>query len=427
MFGPLNNFYTSAIVYIIRVSSLLIGIVSIVIIDRFWGQGAVGRYQISIQFLNFTSIIALFGLQTLFLREAARLDHKSDRSKLANRCMKYIIILSISISTLLFLISEPVIRNIFKNQISIWMFYSIVFAIPFYSMMTFSAEYIRIEKDSIRSETMQSLIPKAVFIILLVMGLTTTLEMPNAPVLALSTSLILSGSVFSSWVLKDAGFLKDTLGSRFKPIVEKVEFLREALPIAQSNILMLLSGQALILILAFFTTPEEVATYGISLQFSALISFYSMSIMRIYAPKFSASDGTSPNRTQSLVRNSVRLNFFGSILIFGMFLFLIVPISSWLRGDYLGLKEVYMWLSASVLANVLTGPSGMLMDMFRMSRTRRNILIVTASVSLTLALLGIWHSGALGLAKSIFLATLLSNLLGAYVLYKVKGIICIIH
>ena len=407
----------------IKVMGMLIGYAFILILSRNFGAKAVGIYQISLQFIVIASTISLLGFNQAIIRFSSELISKNHISELKKIIKKFSFIsflLSIAIATTIYFFSKELTGLLLKDQDLIIVFKLLSIALPFYTLNLLYVELMRGLKK-IKASEMLRIFSTSLFNLIIFLSIIRFFEFNYLlPVISYETAIfitfVLSFYYASRFLNKNAN---NNVEDETK---ENRKYISTSFTLYQSILLMMLSNQILIFILAYYTKPEEVGIYNTALQIASLSSFVFGAVITITAPKFSELYRHSKNEFSKMVRFSSKLIFWstGSIAI------VTILLSHWLMGlfgkEFIVGASILSILSLGNFINAFTGPSGILLDMIGKQIIRRNILFINTVIIFTLSLILIPRFGGIGLAYTNLISTIISNFVGVVYIKKNLGI-----
>lgn len=208
------------------------------------------------------------------------------------------------------------------------------------------------------------------------------------------------------------------------PITTK-EMLRVSAPMMSAKYLTMIYTWLDILILAWYANEDKVAVYRVATRLTSLATIPLVSINSIAGPKFAEAYG---NNDQKGLRNSVkqatRMIFWSCIPI--LFIFLVFPkwgLYTFGKG-YTDTEAVTVFLIVTLgqVANVLTGPVTVLLNMTGRQKVTMYYALATVVIDVTLNLILIPMYGIIGAAIATAVARTVLNVGCALQIYFTMGI-----
>jgi len=408
---------------IIKIAGMFVGYAFVMILSRNYGAEAVGIYQIALQFMGIMATIALFGFNTSIIRFTAELVSKNHISEL-KRILKKFSLIAFSISVLLsitiYSLAENLAEYFLKDKSLALIFQMLSFVLPFFTLNQLYVELIRGLKKIKTSEFLRLFSIRFFNLIGFLVVLWFVKFNNYLPIITFEVALVLSSVLAFYFVYK---YIKQ---KELLDVEEKIKIDRKELSISftmyQSILLMMLSNQILIFVLAYYTNPAQVGIYNIAFQISNLTIFVAGSIMTIMMPKFSEIYHNERDNFKNIVRFSSKLFFWTA----GVLSIITIMFSHWLMSifgeEFIAGSLILTILSIGNLLNAITGVGGALLDMVGKQGLRRNILLFNTMVTLILGTYFINQFGAIGLAYAVLVRMTISSILSVYFIKKLFDI-----
>jgi len=402
---------------VIKLASILIGYVFIMILSRNYGAKAVGIYQIALRFMTVTALISLFGFNNSIIRFTAELVSKNHIKELV-RVQKKFSLISSSISTVMavgvFVFSEELAEQFLKDKNLAIVFQSVSIAMPFFTLNQLYVEIIRGFKKIKVSEFFRLFSVRFFNLIGFLIAIWILKFNNFLPVITLVIAMVISFILVLIFIKK---YFKEKLPYN---INEKLrvdrKYISTSFTMYQSVLLMVLSNQALVFVLAYYTNPAEVGVYNVAFQIASLTILITQSIASILMPKFSESFYSHKNDFSSLVSFSAKI-FFWSSAISSIITIIFSDLLMGLFGDEFASNSfLLIILSCANLFNASTGVGGLIVDMIGLQKIRRNILFINTTLTLLLSFLLIPTYGAYGASLVFMFNVIFGNIIGIAVL-----------
>lgn len=408
---------------ITKVVSMIIGYSFIMILSRNYGAEAVGIYQIALQFMSIIVAIALFGFNQSIIRFTAELVSKSHIKELISIQRRFSII-SFAIATIfaivVFVYSKQIATTFLKDESLDIVFQSLSFVLPVITLNNLYVETIRGLKKIKISEFFRFFSVRFFNLIGFLIAI-WFMEFNNLlPIITFEIATFLSFLLVFYFARK---YLREKLVNNIdnKESMNR-KYISTSFIMYQSIILMMISNEALVFILAYYTDPAEVGIYNIAFLIANLTVFVFGAVTTITAPKYSELYNGNKEIFQKTVRFSTKMIFWSA----GIISVVTIIFSDLLMGifgtEFLAGSLILIILSLGNFINAFTGSSGLLLDMVGKHHIRRNILIFNTVITLILSFSLVPSYGALGLAYSSLANMIIGNFIGAYYVYKNLGV-----
>ena len=403
-----------------RILATGMGLISSIIIARFYGAEIIGILAIMNSFLMIATIFTILGANISILRlmpEHLAIYSPTSAFKLYRKIKHLVIGASLIAGALFFMCANFIANKIFSNpQISFYFTLSAVIII-FKSLMILNTQTLRGLK-LIRAFSIMLVMPQTFNLILLIL-IGFLISSKNVPVYALLGSFGLTG-ILSLFIIEHRLKSQMKPTDRVKPISSS-EILAISLPMLMSSSLVFIIGQTGVIMLGMFGNEAEVGYYAIAMKLALLTTFILQAINSMAAPKFSELFSSGDiEKLFYIAKKSAKLIFWTtSPILFGLLIFG-KPLISILFGD--DFSVAYPALVVLVLGqfvNSISGATGLFMNMTGNQSVFRNILFVAALLNIGLNLLLIPEMGFHGAAVSSMISIVFWNVITlAYMKFK---------
>ncbi len=408
---------------LIKIAGLLVGLVFIATLSNKYGAEAVGIYQIAVQFILVISMISLLGFNQAIILFSAQLASKKHISELKKVVINYSLItfaFSVLISLLVAIFSKELASSLLKDDQLSGIFIFISFSIPIYALNLLYVEFIRGLKKIKLSEFLRVFFIRFLNLVLFLLLVTFFNYNVYWPVITYEVAILVT-FLFSLFYVVSAINLK-----KVENVVDigtkKNKYFSTSFTMYQSILLMLMSSNVAVFVLAYYSNPAEVGIYNIAFQLAALTTFVFSAVTTILAPKFSELHLNNINEFKKTVRFSSKIIFWTT----GTISIITIVLSGWLMrlfgNEFDSGQMILVVLSLANLINSMTGPSGVLLDMVGRQHIRRNILLISTIITLILAFILINRFGAIGLAYALLVDSIICNCIGVVYVKKELGI-----
>lgn len=390
-------------------------------VSKAYGEGVLGKLSIIQSILMVVTIFSVFGLNISALRIIPeQIVKKSYYSAfLAYKEMIKIVFI------MAFVVSMCVV--FFSNKISTWYFsgiddifcvYIVAFALFFKSFYDLNVEVVRSFK-SIKLYSFLLLSPNFSMFIFLILNFFIVQNESGV-----FYSLVFSWSLVSMFGMIITGFYfykRVDRTSCFERLGTS-EILNISFPMMTTASINLLIAQIGLLVLGYYSSPEDVGHYSVAVKLSTLIAFVAQSVNSMAAPKF--AEIYSRNNMVDLfivAKKTTKMIFFLSLPLL-LFMVLWGEDVLLMFGD--GFCVVYFPLLLLLLGqfvNSFCGPVGYFMDMTGNQTGYRNIIFVSCLFNFLLCMFLVPKIGIYGATISSLVCTVVLNVLSFCFLLKKYG------
>ena len=376
----------SSTVFAAMIIATLLGLVFNLLVARIYGTESMGILALVNSFLAIALLPSLFGFNTSVLRfipEYLRKSSFASAFSIYKKMFVTVVIISLSVSVLLFFSSDIVAEYIFKKPELSFLFAIVSFFIVIKALTSFNQSTIRAFKDIKYFSLLSVFAP--VFNILILFLITYFYYDKSTPVYAiLITSVLMLILTFY--------FLKKTINKiKSKSIQENTQtpnikqIINTSFPMFLTSAMGLVLTQTDIVMLGIFTSVEDVGVYAIVVKLALLTTFVLSSINAVIAPKFSeyyhSGDMQKLNNT---VQKSAKLIFYSTLpIVLGLFVFGKFALGLFDDEFVLGYIALCILLVGQFV-NIASGSVGYLMNMTGYQNEYNYIMIVSALVNVVL-------------------------------------------
>jgi len=394
---------------VFKIGGLFIGYVFIMFLSRNYGAATVGVYQLFVQSIRFSS----------------ELIARNNISELKFILKKFILItvfISLVISSIAYVWASDLAALFLKDENLQYIFEVIAFTLPLFAINILFVETIRGFKKVKVSEFLRLFFTKFLTLLIFLSILTSIQFNLSLPIISYSIATILTLILSSYFLIK---YLKKYSKNAVAEVVNSVKnrYISTSFTMYQSILLMTISNQLIIFILAYYTEPASVGIYNVAYQLAALSTFVFSAVVTITAPKYSE---LFHNSSREIFQQTV---LFSSKLIFwttGSIAILTIIFSSWLMSmfgdEFISGSVILILLSIGNFINAFTGPGGLLLDMTGRQSVRRNITFLGIFITLPLSFFFIPTYGAIGLASLLLINKIICNFTSVYYIKNSLGI-----
>ena len=408
-------FKKSLNVFIIRILSILSGLLFTYFVTKLYGSKGIGIFVLCQSILMISILISLFGTDIASVKFISKYFSNGNYSKIKSIYLNILkivlpisIILSISIYFLRFYISDFFFDDL-GSEVGI--FFSVLCIIPL-SIIYIHSESLRGMKEvELYSILKYFLIPSLSIFLLFFLYSSNNIYIPIfSYCIAVLITAVLS---FVVWIYKSQ-FLKYDFDYDLNNNVIKSSF-----PFFISSSMLFLLQWIDVIFLGYYKSSSDVGIYSVAVKISMFSSIILFAINSIVAPKI--SDYFSSNKIDHLkhiIKASSKLMFFSTIPI----LILILVFSNFILNlfgqDFILGKTSLQILVLGQFFNVLCGSVGYILNMTENQIIFRNITVFSVIVNIIINLILIPIYGIVGAAIASMLSLALWNIISCIYIYK---------
>ena len=404
----------SSRVFALRIVSIISGFFLMYLITNIYGAEGMGIFALSQTILMIVVMFSVFGTDTALLKFSSQYFSNNDYSKLNSfyfSVLKFVIVLSIFISIIIFFIKGELSVFFNKNLLNHSLFF-ISFSILPMSFININSESLRgIGRYSLFTTFRYVLIPVFTILFIYIYGNNNDLLMP---VKAYAMSIcIVSFLSFIYWFKKIDFFKYYSSNSKLDNII------KYSFQVLISSSMLLLIQWIDIIILGYFETSSIVGVYSVIMKISLFSSVILFSINSIVASEFSrlySLDKMVDLRV--LIKKSSKIIFFITIPI----LILIVYFSEFILGyfgaEFIMANKTLHILIAGQFINILCGSVGYILMMTEKQNIFKNIMIFSTCVNILLNIVLIPKYSINGAAIASSVSLILWNIISFSYIYR---------
>lgn len=417
LFGEI--FKGSLLVFITKVGATVIGLITSVIVARWYGAEVVGVVALISSYLSIIALPAILGTDTSVLRlipeQITKYSHLS-AFNLYKKTRYLVIVLSLIIGIILALFSSFIAEGVFKAPELTYFFMAASILLVFRSLQQFSNQGLRAVNKINAFAFIQVLMPVTNLILLVILTYYFyDLYNPVYIQFFLFVFIAIIGLVIINKAFKEKIEEQD--------ITENVSYktiLGISFPMFLTSSMLVIIGQLATIMIGMFRSAEDVGYYAIALRISTLTTFVLMAINTVVAPKFSAlfNEGKIDDLFY-VARKSTKLIFWSVLPLILIFVFFGKWIIMMLYGpDFEVSYYLLLILSIGLFINAISGSVGYFMNMCGFEKQFRNTMLISLVASLLLNLLFIPSLGVYGAAIVTTIIQVLWNLALTFFIYN---------
>jgi len=269
-----------------RVSATGLGMISSIIVARFYGTEAMGILATINSFLTLVTIFTLLGTGISILRfipEHIAKYSVTSAFRIYRKVLYLVAGVSLVTGTLFFFTSGLVADKIFSKPHFAFFFALASCFILFKSLMNLNTQSIR-GLRLIRTFAVMQVAPPLLMLVLLILG-TFLYRNPNNPVYTQLAAFGVS-AVVGAWIMDHVFKQRMQIGDKIR-IISMREILDVSFPMLMTSSMQFFVGQTGVMLLAMFSTEEEVGYFYIADKMATLTAFVLTAISIMATPKFS--------------------------------------------------------------------------------------------------------------------------------------------
>jgi len=362
-----------------RVLAVVLGVITNAVIAREYGAGSLGVVALLSSFLALGSIFGVLGTDTSILKLIP--EYKASFTKLSafkmyQKAHKLVIISSLITVLIFLMLSDLIALKLFKQpDLADYLSLASIFILV-NSLVVFNSKAIR-GLSLNKGFAVIQLLPSA-FKLAFLAVMTALFVVDDAPVYALLFSVAITaviGILIVNKSFKGLVVLPDKLiQTSYKNIIE-ISF-----PMFISSGVGFLITQASIILLGIYHSETEIGYYSVAVSIASLCLFVVTSINSVIAPKISEMYSMNENdEAINMAIKASKLSFWFTLPIVILIILLGENILSIIFGDDFAVAYWAMVLLAlGQFVNVITGPTGIFLNMTGRQAILKNISIVTS-------------------------------------------------
>lgn len=403
-----------------RVVSTALGLVTSIIIARFYGAEVMGIVAVISSFLTLITIFTVLGTDVSILRLIP--EHLTKYSPTSAfrvyRKTQYIVAgLSLVVSVLLFLGSGFIAGTIFSKPHLTFYFALASLFILFQSIASLNTQAVR-GLRLVRVFAFMQFLPSFSNFLLLIF-LTFFFFHPDNPVYVLFTSFTIT-ALAGSFIMDRKFRSKIKTGDTLHPMPVK-DILTISFPMFMTATTTFIIGQTGVIMLGMYRPEADVGYYAIAVKLSTLTAFVLQAVFSMAGPRF--SELYHSNQMDELfyvAQKSAKLIFWTTAPILFVLILLGKPIIALLYGsDFTIAYWAMVILTLGQFANSISGATGLFMNMTGNQNIFKNIVFVAALINLGLNFLLTPTYGLYGAATAGMISLMSWNIATLYYI-KIK-------
>jgi O-antigen/teichoic acid export membrane protein len=312
------------------------------------------------------------------------------------------------------LIPNHLINKLFNKPKASFLFNKVILALSFYAITFLNIDMLRALNKTILSELFRNIFRHIPFVFLAVYLVYSSSEVYLIDAYLWSFACL----AVISFIIIYRIILKSKYEARSTNLSYKNIFLK-SYPMAISALSYFLMQSIDILLLAKYSTFEQVAFYAVAVKLSTISSLALLSINIIAGPKIAEFHSSkSVEKLRRLLQNSNRL-----ILVLTLPVLTILSVfSEWVLSlfgqDYILAQNALLILLLGQFFNFLFGPLGVYMNMTGKQNKLQRILLLGLLINLVLNVIYIPKYGMIGAAASTVISMVCWKLVATVTIFR---------
>lgn len=413
----------SLLTFITRAINSLGSVLLSIVLAVFWGSDGIGTYMIAVAALLGFNLLARYGADLYLLKNCSihyiDKDFSSFKSKVFSS-FKFVLCSSALLFIFLLAISFYLIYS--EENVRLGILLSIFsFIIPLLSFLTQVSTLLKcILKPQLApffEFNFASFLLSIIISIFLYFNITVSLN--TIAVIHLILILILFVVGVMTLYIADKRIFKAEVIKKCPALKLNKELTDMFVPSFMHYIIQ----WGTLIIISFLATESEVGVYSAAHRVSFLVNFILIVLNSVTAPHFASY--YKAGKIEELEALAVKSTKFMMILGFPTFLFLFffaTEIFSFIGEDFNKSGEILAILIFGQLINLSTGSVAFLLNMTGQQRHMRNIMLVSASITVISCIVLTNMFGIIGAAISTAIGLILQNLLASWKVNKILNI-----
>lgn len=390
-----------------RIAATGLGLITSIIVARFYGAAMVGTLAVINSFLMLATIFTVLGTNTSILRlipEHLLKYSPTSAFKVYRKTQYMVIFVSLFTGTLFYFAANLIAVNLFSKPHLAPYFALASLFIVFKSLEQLNTVAVR-GLRLIKSFALMQMLPQALnLLILLILGLLLSLR--EAPVYALLGGIAITGAI--GWIVMEHAFRKKIQSTDPVHPMAVREILTISLPMLLTSAMTFLIGQTGVVVLSMFRSETEVGYYAIAVKLATLTSFVLNAVNAMAGPKFSElfHSGQMDELFYVAQKSSKLIFFVTTPMLLGLIIFG-KPLLGIVFGQEFTLAyPALLLLIIGQFVHSISGATALFMNMTGHQNTFRNIVLLAALFNICLNLLltptyGIYGAATAAMASII--------------------------
>jgi len=395
--------------------NLVIVYVLAIVLSKYYGAAAYGRYSIIKSLILVLIIFSSLGLNTLAIKLASNRNFYENKKYKVNFLKKsYLLIIftTLIISTIIFFLKRTIAVKIFNDSnLELYLTY-FPFILFFAVFLNYNSNLLKGQGKIFMFSFVSSFFNNLVFIILVFFFFNYFSHDEEFILIGLLLSFVVA---FALSFFKIIPVRKDFENKSIK----YYDLLKESLPMMLSSSMIFVIFSVDTLMLGYFETSDNVGIYRVVTQISSVNAIALVILNAVVGPKISQFNScNNKKKIVDIVYKSSKLVFLTSIPILILIVFFSKEILFFFGEEYLKGYNAIIILSICQFIYAISGFADLILNMTGKQRIFGRITIFTAMGNICLNFILIPNYGITGAAVATGISILLTNLVSLYFIKK---------
>jgi len=416
--NKLEIYRSSAVAFIIKGISIVLGYVFSYLIALYYGAQGMGIFSITQTLISILAIISILGFDVAIVKFFSEKKSVSRIKEMYYKILKIVIPLALFVSIITYL-SSPLLKDFFNDEDLLYSIRIASFGIFPLSVLFINSEGLRGMKDiKLYSIFKFVMIPLVSSMILLFVYKSQLLDFEGI-IFSYVVGIYITFFFSMFFWLK-----KINVPSSYNSVSSFKNLLNISIPMLLTTSLFYIINWTDTIILGYYDTSYNIGIYNIAVKMSMASSIVLFSINSIAAPKYSELFSLNKmSEFKSMVKFSSKLIFWISVPIIIIIAYKAEFFLSIFGEEFKQGKIALYILLLGQLVNIICGSVGYILMMTNKQNLLRNIIFLAALVNIILNILLIPSYGILGAALSTTISMILWNITSLIYVYKEYGFI----
>lgn len=402
--------------------NLIIVYLLAILIPKYYGAAAYGRYSIIKSIILILIIITTLGLNTLAIKLASDSKHykkKRFKSNFLKRSYLVLFISSTIIATLLFFFKKSIAINLFNDPKLEQYFFVFPFLLITAVFLNYNSNLFKGQKRVLLFSIVSSFLNNFILICFIFVLFNWYSNDEFYLILGFLLSLVsaLIVSLYKTFPIKYESTIKN---------ISTKKLLRLSYPMMLSSSMIYIVFSIDTLMLGFFEISENVGIYRVVTQISSVNTIFLIVFGTIIGPKISSlySEGKH-EELKFLIKKASKLIFFITLPVFLIVIIFSKQILMFFGVEYMKGYYALILLSFCQFTYAISGFVDLLLNMTGRQKVFGKITVISAVVNLLLNFVLIPKFGIIGAAISTGFSILLTNTIALIYIKKKMNILSI--
>ncbi len=408
----------SGLVFLGKIMATGLGLVSSLIVARYYGPEVVGIVAIINSIVAIALVLGCMGMNTAILRLIPEYIEKysiDDAWSAYKKVLFKVALLSSLCGASVFLLSPWMARSLFNKQILLPFFKFAALFIPIMAVNSLNGETLRALQNKKRYAFVQWL-PALINVALLLLTTFLFYHRYNPVYIIFCVTTIMAPVLF--WLLRSLF----RYAQQREPRITTRELFALSFPMFLTSVMHLVMGKTDIIMLGAMTSAREVGIYSVALKLALLTSFILVSVNAMLAPKFSQLFHAGKlNELKMVARSCARLIFYATLPIVVAYLLFGNYILAWFGKDFVSGRMALIFLIGGQFVNSAAGSVGYFLVMTGHQKIFQYIVMFGAGLNIVLNFILIPHFGINGAAFASMISIAIWNIMAAVAIKRKFG------